>query len=395
MAKCTICNMEISRLCTLSVNTHICDECSVKISLNDYVLTNKIDNSMSNIHEITSLVSINSCESTENNITDEDLIIMDKQGKNIIISSDTELELDTKCICNTNDYKDALLASLYSQVEFLKTELDEINLLMRPLIIKESDVYTYSREASFSKGSGIYVSSNHSSGNNKGMITDENNENNENNNSSVFEPQDDNNDDININMDEYFKDLYEQYLRDREENISLQLNKVQEEQNNKYITENERKRIYKLDTSKQLEHELNTTDKWPPNTILIIGDSMINHLDEQRLSTSVKKTVKVRSFPGSTVEQMYKNVGPLLKKKPDVIFLHVGTNDAVKKTSDNIIDDILKLKHFIELQLPDTKIIISCPIMRTDDTKASLTIKHIISKMKFTMVDHLLNDNIF
>ena len=121
---------------------------------------------------------------------------------------------------------------------------------------------------------------------------------------------------------------------------------------------------------------------------------MINNLDEQRLSTSVKKTVKVRSFPGSTFEQMYKNVGPLLKKKPDVIFLHVGTNDAVKKTSDIIIDDISRLKHFIELQLPDTKIIISCPIMRTDDAKASLTIKHIISKMKFTMVDSFLNDNV-
>ena len=200
MAKCTICNMEISRLCTLSVNTNICDECSVKICLTDYVLTNKIDNSMSNIHENTSLLSINSCESTENNITDEDLIIIDKQGKNIIISSDTELELDTKCICNTNDYKDALLASLYSQVKFLKNELDEKKLLIRTLIINESDVYTYSKEASFSEGSSIYVSSNHSSGNYEGMITDENNEN---NNSSIFEPQDDNNnDDININMDE-------------------------------------------------------------------------------------------------------------------------------------------------------------------------------------------------
>ena len=36
----------------------------------------------------------------------------------------------------------------------------------------------------------------------------------------------------------------------------------------------------------------------------------------------------------------------------------------MKKTSDIIIDDILKLKHFIDLQLPDT---------------------HIISKMKFTI----------
>ena len=44
---------------------------------------------------------------------------------NIIISSDTELELDTKCICNTNDYKDALLASLYSHSEVFKKRTDE------------------------------------------------------------------------------------------------------------------------------------------------------------------------------------------------------------------------------------------------------------------------------
>ena len=102
---------------------------------------------------------------------------------------------------------------------------------------------------------------------------------------------------------------------------------------------------------------------------------MINQLDEQWLSTSMKRTVKVRSFPGSPVEQMYRNVEPLLKKKnPDIIVSHVGTNDAVDKTSDSIVDNILKLKHYMELQLPDTEIIISCPIIRIDNAKASLTI---------------------
>ena len=33
---------------------------------------------------------------------------------------------------------------------------------------------------------------------------------------------------------------------------------------------------------------------WLENTILITGDSMLNQLDEDRLSKSVKKCVKVR-----------------------------------------------------------------------------------------------------
>ena len=38
------------------------------------------------------------------------------------------------------DYKDSLLASLYSQVEFLRGEIEEKNLLIRTLILREGDV---------------------------------------------------------------------------------------------------------------------------------------------------------------------------------------------------------------------------------------------------------------
>ena len=43
---------------------------------------------------------------------------------------------------NNTDFKDALfmLASLYTQVEFLKTQLDEKDFLIRTLLIREGDV---------------------------------------------------------------------------------------------------------------------------------------------------------------------------------------------------------------------------------------------------------------
>ena len=42
---------------------------------------------------------------------------------------------------SSNIYKDALFNSLYSQIEFLKTELTEKNILIKSLLIKESVFY--------------------------------------------------------------------------------------------------------------------------------------------------------------------------------------------------------------------------------------------------------------
>ena len=43
--------------------------------------------------------------------------------------------------------------------------------------------------------------------------------------------------------------------------------------------------------------------KWLKDTVLIGGDSMISEIDEKQLSS--KQNVKVRFFPGSSIEDMY------------------------------------------------------------------------------------------
>ena len=52
---------------------------------------------------------------------------------------------------------------------------------------------------------------------------------------------------------------------------------------------------------------------WPKDTILIAGDSMINGINEKRISTNFK-SVKVRCFSGATIDDMYFNLIPLLRK---------------------------------------------------------------------------------
>ena len=59
--------------------------------------------------------------------------------------------------------------------------------------------------------------------------------------------------------------------------------------------------------------------------------------------------------------------------KPDVVILHLRTNDAPNKTSNAIVDNILSLKHAVEKALPYCKVILSSLTPRLDNGKANLT----------------------
>ena len=71
----------------------------------------------------------------------------------------------------------------------------------------------------------------------------------------------------------------------------------------------------------------NNNHLWPENTCLIVGSSILNNLDEHKLNKG-NSVVKVRPFPGSTIEDMYSYITPLLRKQPTYIILPVGGNDA-------------------------------------------------------------------
>ena len=49
---------------------------------------------------------------------------------------------------------------------------------------------------------------------------------------------------------------------------------------------------------------------------------------------------------------MFYYLVPLLEKNLDYLILHVGTNDAVDRLSNEIIPKIFKLKEFIQLKVP-------------------------------------------
>ena len=138
--------------------------------------------------------------------------------------------------------------------------------------------------------------------------------------------------------------------------------------------------------------ETSERGKWRKGTILIAADSMLWGVDEKRLSK--KNIVKVRPFSGARVTDMNDYLKPLLKKHPSKIILHVGTNDAADRSSRAILDDLLKLKHNIKSALPQSKVIISCPINRNDNGKASLTIRRLNHHLGDLEINCVTNDNI-
>ena len=130
---------------------------------------------------------------------------------------------------------------------------------------------------------------------------------------------------------------------------------------------------------------------WPKGTTLIAGSSLLLGINEGKLQ---KYKCKVRPFPGSTIDDMYDYLNPLLKKNPSNIILHIGSNDALDKTTEEIANEIIHLKEFIESVLPSVKIFWSCPILRLDNMKANTVLRELSQWLKFFTNNVIDNNNI-
>ena len=156
---------------------------------------------------------------------------------------------------------------------------------------------------------------------------------------------------------------------------------ITQKNNNKHYVKNDALHVY--------DNEADPTILWKKGTTLIVGDSMLNGLDETRL-----KNCKVRAYGGSSIEDLHYNLVPLLRKRPSTIILHTGTNNSTRDNSAQIIEKLINLKEFIISHTPHVKIIISSLIRRYDDAKAQLTSDMTNSKLNSVGIDIIDNNNI-
>ena len=105
----------------------------------------------------------------------------------------------------------------------------------------------------------------------------------------------------------------------------------------------------------------------------VLGDSIIKNLQGWRLSDDNNHVV-VKSFAGANCTDMEDYLKPVVRKEPENIILHVGTNDLNKSASpDQIAQGIINLGIQINQDSPQTSITISEILPRTD--KSNLLIK--------------------
>ena len=138
--------------------------------------------------------------------------------------------------------------------------------------------------------------------------------------------------------------------------------------------------------------ETNKEFHWPSGTCAIVGDSMVNGIDEKRLQKH--GNVKVFYFSGARINDMNHHLMPIIAKQPDYLILHVGTNDATTNTSRKIIDDLLMLKSNILKQLPNCRVIVSKPTIRIDHGKANLTLRNVNKHLETLNLECIENGNI-
>ena len=176
---------------------------------------------------------------------------------------------------------------------------------------------------------------------------------------------------------------------------------AQQECFSKYVRKRERDEtvIHGYIKSKETNESINNdytdrvkTKTWPKRTCLVVGDSMLEHIDETRMSRKFK--VKVRPFSGAKTEDMLDYLVPLPEKMSDYVILHVGTNNAIDYEASDIVKKIIQVKKFIKLRVPNSKVIISKPIKRHNNDNASGVIDEVISQFEKLTTDMIGNEKI-
>ena len=148
-------------------------------------------------------------------------------------------------------------------------------------------------------------------------------------------------------------------------------------------------------SSNSSSHETVSTKKKEKRKkkIHILSDSILNQMDGERLAGSRELEVSVHSHGGCTVSCMYSHLVPVIKDNPDYVIIHIGTNDCEKKTSCEVLAEIMALKKYIE-QATKAKVIFSLPTIRDDNKKANTIISNLITKWKKSGYMCLDNGNI-
>ena len=65
--------------------------------------------------------------------------------------------------------------------------------------------------------------------------------------------------------------------------------------------------------------------------IVFIGDLMIKNVSGR--DVSCRDSIKIRLHPGASTEDLVDQIKPAIREKPDILVIHIGTNDLQNNCS--------------------------------------------------------------
>ena len=120
-----------------------------------------------------------------------------------------------------------------------------------------------------------------------------------------------------------------------------------------------------------------TGEKNPSHTTIIAGDSILKHLNSHKMSKD-KKKVKVATFPGCAIRDVHDHIKPFLRKKPDQIIIHVGTNSLRDTESPSpYCNEIINLVSSIKRDATNTDVVLSSLTARPDDEQLAIQVEEV------------------
>ena len=149
--------------------------------------------------------------------------------------------------------------------------------------------------------------------------------------------------------------------QDKPTNIKSNLITSKTIKSNLKSNENDNIIIKKQNNSKPSENK--KKQKNIKKSVVVIGDSIINNIEARGLGN--KHHVKVKPFSGASSDDMKDFIKPSIRLKPDVVILHVGTNDLTRKEIDTV-KNLEQIHKYIKDESPNTKLIISTLTTRND-----------------------------
>ena len=92
------------------------------------------------------------------------------------------------------------------------------------------------------------------------------------------------------------------------------------------------------------------------------------------------KKVKVATFPGCTIRDMRDRIKPILRKKPDQLIIHIGTNSLRDSESPSACcNEIINLvSSMIKRDATNTDVVLSSLTARSDDEQLAIQVRKLI-----------------